>query len=120
MGFIDSSMSDTEVLERASHGDLVYLKLSAGGTGSCADLGASCVRLQEIVALLRRERPDVFVAAGIGIQQSSQVAECRDLGVDMVVVGTLLMEKMQDSVECLTDCIDALRQATGTQPPLER
>jgi tryptophan synthase alpha chain len=112
VGFVHSEMADAEILMRAAHADLVYLKMAEGRTGSPLRLGDRCQRLRDVVALLRATTPHVLIAAGIGIQASSDVMACSDLGVDIVIVGTALMERMNRSMDELAELVGSFRGAT--------
>jgi len=111
ISFIDSTMPIEEILERARLSELVYLKVSGGVTGSDAKMLERVVPLMKIIKLLKSQYSDILIGAGVGIQRADQVSECAKLGVDMVVVGTVLMEKMNRSFREMTDCIESLHRA---------
>ena len=64
--------------------------------------------------MIRRARlnnPQIIVAGGIGIRHPSQVVNLACMGVDMAVVGTVLVEKVALGAEELSCKVDELRQA---------
>jgi tryptophan synthase alpha subunit len=112
VSFVHSDMKEDEIMERASHSDIVYVKVSEGATGAYANMGAGCERLKNMISLVKKQNPKVLAAAGVGIQDATQVTACAGLDVDMIIVGTVLMECMNQSAAALSECIDSLRRAT--------
>jgi tryptophan synthase alpha chain len=93
------------------YGDIVYVKAGRGRTGQSADADAHAA-LAATVARLRAARPELPIAVGIGVQQPEQVAALAALGIDMVVVGTRIIEHLDSGETALLRYIDSLRAAT--------
>ena len=100
-----------EILKRAETSDIVYLKVSNGRTGSYAQMSDGSGPLRETLALLKTHCPELLIAAGVGIQDPGQVAAAAGFGIDMIVVGTALMEKMSCSFQEMSDWIESLHRA---------
>lgn len=101
-------------LERAALGsDVVYLKVASGPTGKVLELTSQRQKVGAALTYLRGAKPDLLVAAGIGVQTPEHVAALADLGVNMVVVGTKLVEHTVLGSESLSEYLESLRAATG-------
>lgn len=112
ISFIHLEMTITEMLARAALSQIVYVKISTGATGAYAHMGDCCKQFTDTVQLLRAHFPSLIVAAGIGIQEPSQIARCAELGADMVIVGTILVSKMDHSLDAMNECIESFSLAT--------
>ncbi len=106
--------ADDETIRRCAElGDIVYLKASAGRTGQSADVaGELHDNLSRAITGIRAIKPAMPVAVGIGLQRPEQVAALAALDVDMAIVGTKLVEHLQQGEQSLVDYIHALRDAT--------
>jgi len=113
VSLVTAAMSGAEVAERVEFSDLVYVKVSGGVTGTEAGLAPEqCAQIRRRVARLREQKPEILVAAGIGLKHPDQVARCADLEFDMVVVGTALMQRLTDSDDAFLSYLDRLHAAT--------
>lgn len=111
---LDARADDAAVTRAATIGDVVYLKAAPGRTGQSADLeGELGAQIADVMGRLRAAAPDVLVAVGIGVQQPDQVAALARLGVDMVIVGTKIVEHLQTGEESLVRYIRELKAAAG-------
>jgi tryptophan synthase alpha chain len=100
-------------LEQAALGsDVVYLKVAAGVTGGVLDLTSQRREIEAALGQLRAARADTLIAAGIGVQTPEHVAALAGLGVDMIVVGTKVVEHMTLSSDRLSHYLTTLREAT--------
>lgn len=110
---IDARAPDAVLRQRIELGDVVYLKAGTGRTGESADTEQqwSDVLAQAIsrIRAIDRETP---IAVGIGLQRPDQVATLARLDVDMVIVGTKIIERLQVGEEALVEYIQSLREAT--------
>lgn len=110
---IDARTPDDILRERITLGDIVYLKAGAGRTGQAADIeGELGAVVADAIQRIRAIDPEMPVAVGIGLQHPRQVAALAKLDVDMAIVGTKLVEKLQDGENALVDYIQSLREAT--------
>lgn len=110
---IDARASEAELRQRIALGDIVYLKAGAGPTGQPADIqGDLGVVLSGAVERIRSIAPDTPIGVGIGLQQPEQVAALAQMGFDMVIVGTKLLERLEVGEQALIEYIDSLREAT--------
>jgi tryptophan synthase alpha subunit len=95
------------------HSDVIYLKASRGRTGQPLALDdALLAQIADVIAQIRALNPRIFVALGIGIQTPQQVAQLAQTDLDMVVIGTKLVEKSAQGERALTDYVAALRAAS--------
>lgn len=110
---IDARAPDTVLRQRIELGDIVYLKAGAGRTGesvgSEGDLGDA---VAQAVSRIRRIDTQTPIAVGIGLQKPEQIAALARLDVDMAIVGTKIIERLQAGEEALVEYIESLRQAT--------
>lgn len=110
---IDARTSDDMLRQRIALGDIVYLKAAAGRTGQPADVeGELADLLASAVSRIRAVAADTPIAVGIGVQKPEHVAALARLGVDMVIVGTKVIEHIQRGEQALVDYVDSLRAAT--------
>ena len=59
-----------------------------------------------------KQRPKKVLAAGIGIQTPEQIRMLSDLGVNMVIVGTKILERLNAGMTDMVDYINLLHGAT--------
>jgi tryptophan synthase alpha subunit len=110
---VDVHAPDDILRERIKLGNIVYLKAGAGRTGQPADVEGELGLI--VAAAIRRVRSmdsHIPIAVGIGLQRPQQVAALARLDVDMVIVGTKLVEKVEAGESALVDYVQALREAT--------
>jgi tryptophan synthase alpha chain len=113
---LDARADDAALAHAVDHSDIVYLKASVGQTGTSADLspdGELYGTLESAVGRIRARRPGMPVAVGIGLQNREQVAALAALDVDMAIVGTRIIEKVEQGEAALADYIGNLRAATA-------
>lgn len=105
--------ADDAVLERQVRlGDVVYLKAAPGRTGTAAEIdGALHVVIESVIRRIRALRPDMPIAVGIGIQRPDQVAALAQLGVDMAVIGTKLVEHAAEGERAVAEYVTTMREA---------
>jgi len=113
---LDVDADDDAVGEVARRSDLVYLKAAPGATGGRLDVPARRGAIERARARLRAERDDLLVAVGIGVQEPGQVADLARMGIDMVVVGTKVVEEVTRGPERLGTYLRELRAATRLAP----
>lgn len=110
---IDARAANATLRQRIELGDIVYLKAGTGRTGQPADIeGDLGDVLAEAVSRIRAVAPETPIAAGIGLQRPEQVTALARLGVDMVIVGTKIIECLQAGEQTLVEYIQSLREAT--------
>lgn len=111
--FLDARAPE-DVAERSIEiGDLIYLKASTGATGQSAEIqGELRDTLAAAVGRIHTLKPSALTGVGIGVQRPDQVADLAALGVDMVIVGTRLVEHLGQGEQSLIDYIRSLRAAT--------
>jgi tryptophan synthase alpha chain len=111
---LDARADDAAVQWAVEHGDIVYLKASPGKTGVQADLhGELGEIIRQMVGRLRAVQPDILVAVGIGIKKPEQVAALAALDVDMAIVGTKIIEHLEQGEADLVEYIQELKAATA-------
>jgi tryptophan synthase alpha subunit len=94
-------------------GDIVYLKAAAGRTGTPADIeGELGDTMRRVIGRIRAQRPELPIAVGIGIQHPEQVAALAALGVDMAIIGTMLVERVMAGEDAMVEYLAAMRAAT--------
>lgn len=113
ISLVDARASQEALAQVALGNDMVYLKVAAGPTGEQLDLALQRQRVEDALKSLRAVSPDLLVAAGIGVQMPDHVAALAELGVDMVIVGTKVVEHTAGGVEGLRVYLASLRSATG-------
>ncbi|MBW4436783.1 MAG: tryptophan synthase subunit alpha [Pleurocapsa minor GSE-CHR-MK-17-07R] len=112
---LDARADDAALAHAVDHSDIVYLKASVGPTGTAADLsraGELYATLESAIMRIRQRRPGMPVAVGIGLQTPEQVAALAALDVDMAIVGTRIIEHVQQGEAALTAYIREMRAAT--------
>jgi len=93
--------------------DVVYLKAAPGRTGTPAEIeGDLQAVIDSSIRRIRALQPHLPIAVGIGIQRPDQVAALAALGVDMVVIGTRLVERVTEDEGALVAYLQTLRAAT--------
>jgi tryptophan synthase alpha chain len=113
ISLVDARASREALTQVAIGSDMVYLKVATGPTGEQLDLALQRQRVEAALKGLRSVRPDLLVAAGVGVQTPDHVAALAELGVDMVIVGTKVVEHTAGGVEGLSAYRASLRSATG-------
>ena len=110
--FVDLSMTTAEIDSATLQSDILYVRIGTSCTGTTAQLcDAECLQLCEVIRRARLNNPQIIVAGGIGIRHPSQVVNLACMGVDMAVVGMVLVEKIALGAEELSCKVDELRQA---------
>jgi tryptophan synthase alpha chain len=111
---VDARADDTAFERAVRYGDVIYIKASpAAQTGQAVDLmGEMGSVIAEAVRRLRALKPSVALAIGIGIQRPEQVAALSAMGVDMIIVGTKMVEHVHAGEAALVDYVSALKAAT--------
>ena len=106
--------ADDDSLERGIRlADVVYLKAAPGRTGTPAEIeGDLQAVIDSSIRRIRALQPHLPIAVGIGIQRPDQVAALAALGVDMVVIGTRLVERVTEDEGALVAYLQSLRAAT--------
>lgn len=106
---------DDETLQRCvATGDVIYLKAAPGPTGQSADFGGETGdQIKAAMDRIRSLKPETVVMVGIGVQRPDQVAALSRIGVDMIVVGTKVVEHVQQGEESLKAYLHELRAATA-------
>jgi tryptophan synthase alpha chain len=110
---IDARAANATLRQRIELGDIVYLKAGTGRTGQPADIeGDLGDVLAQAVSRIRALASNTPIAVGIGLQKPEQVAALARLGIDMVIVGTRIIESLQTGERALVEYIQSLRDAT--------
>lgn len=110
---LDARADDATVAQVCDLADVIYLKASTGRTGQSADIdGDLRDTIQHAVHRIRKIKPEMPIAVGIGLQRPEQVNALTRLDVDMAVVGTKIVEHLQSGEQSLVDYVHALREAT--------
>jgi tryptophan synthase alpha subunit len=114
VSFIDGLMPPADIVQKVEISDIIYLKASKGATGQIANLDEQFAdELLTTIARVRQCKPDVMIAIGIGIQKPEQIQQLARLDIDMIIVGTKLMEYLNLGERALTEYIQSLYQATS-------
>ena len=110
---VDAHAPEDVLRERITLGNIVYLKAGTGRTGQPADIeGELGPVVADAIRRIRSLDPHIPIAVGIGLQQPQQVAALARLDVDMAIVGTKLVEKVQAGERALVEYVQSLREAT--------
>lgn len=112
VGLVDARAPRATLEQAALESDVVYLKVAPGPTGAALDVGAQRQSVEAALGHLRAVAPDLLVAAGIGVQTPEHVAALTDLGVNMIIVGTKVVEHTSRGPESLGNYLGSLRPAT--------
>jgi len=113
ISFIDEHMPQDVVVAKAEISDVLYVRASQGHTGHCAALDAACMeKLAETIRIVRACKSEIIIAVGIGIQYPQQIRQLSCLDIEMVIVGTALMEQLGRGEKYLAEYVDALHLAT--------
>jgi len=113
IGFIHDGMGAEETAKIATLCDIIYLKVSCGKTGQKGELSAETIkRLQDRITELRTINNQLLIGAGIGIQTPEQIQTLAALDINMVVVGTSLMNTITAGVASLQEYTRSLYDAT--------
>ncbi|MGE3622097.1 MAG: tryptophan synthase subunit alpha [Acidimicrobiia bacterium] len=116
---LDARADDRALEWAVSQGDVVYVKASpAATTGAAATIdGELRDQLAEMRGRLRAAAPELPVAVGIGLQRPEQLAAVAELGFDMAVVGSKLVEHVAAGGTDLGAYLRSLRGATSRARP---
>ena len=99
-----------DILTSVSPGSFLYL-LSADRTGGKLYAPSDLTRT---VHLIKGHRPDIFVLAGFGIQDPSQIRALRAVdGLDGVIVGTALLEASKKGIPVFRNLVSEMLRACG-------
>ncbi|HYE09520.1 MAG TPA: tryptophan synthase subunit alpha [Patescibacteria group bacterium] len=107
VGFVNPEMKDIELEECFSNTALVYQQLYSGPTGMSVisdDFG-------KILHKARRHK-SIKVFAGFGISTPQRVNQLLNDGFDGVIIGTAMINKLNDSVQDLITFINELTATT--------
>ena len=110
---IDARAADVTLRQRIALGDVVYLKAGTGRTGQSADIEGDLGEvLAEAISRIRTIDPEKPIAVGIGLQKPDQLAALARLDVDMVIIGTKIVEQLEAGEQALVEYVQTLREAT--------
>lgn len=113
VSFIDEHMPPDVILAKAEISDMLYVKASKGHTGHQAAIDTEfTAKLAGLVHLIRACKPEIIISIGIGIQQPEQIRQLACLDIQMIIVGTALMEHLDMGEKQLAAYIDSLHSAT--------
>ena len=110
---LDINADDERLIWSAIYGDAVYLKAATGQTGSALTFDQEMVsKLEQTIKRLREIRPNIAIGFGIGLQTPEQIRQLAAFDIDMVIVGTKIVEHLEEGEAALTRYIQSLRDAT--------
>ena len=113
IGFIAGAMAKEDILQKAEISDMIYAKASKGSTGQMANIDEKLFdELSATIVLLRACKPDILIAMGIGIQHPGQVRQLAQLDIEMIIVGTKLMQCFELGEHALVEYIQDLQKTT--------
>jgi tryptophan synthase alpha subunit len=113
IGFIHDGMDNQTIERTVSFCEMVYLKVSSGPTGQKGTMdGAFCISFENRITHLRSLKKNLIITAGIGIQTPEQVRLLSGFDINMVVVGTSLIQKMCSDLTSLHEYTRQLHEAT--------
>ena len=116
VGFIHDGLTTGEMENIIGLCDMIYLKVSCGRTGQKGDLSEDCInRISLRIGEIRSRKPELLIAAGIGIQTPEQVRKLAMLDINMVVVGTSILNTIPAGVPAMQEYVRELRNATVRQ-----
>ena len=61
---------------------------------------------------VREYKPDIIISAGIGIQKPERIRLLSGLSVNMAIVGTKILERLNTGQENMVEYINQLHEAT--------
>lgn len=113
IGFIDTVMDPEYIRKTVSLCDIVYLKASAGSTGTKGTFDTPTMEyITQCINIIRSFKQNIIIAAGIGIQTPSDVEQLASLDINMVIVGTSLVKRICESAYTAREYVDSLIEAT--------
>lgn len=112
VSLITTEMDSKTIVSRALISDIVYLKVSGGKTGQAFDFTDHLPKVQTIISLLRSIKPELIISIGIGIQRPEQVVALREMDIDMIIIGTKIMEQMNQGESFLNEFIESVHEST--------
>lgn len=114
IGFVHDQMNEAQIAKTVSICDIIYIKVSTGITGQIGVFSDELInKLEKRITELRKQKPQLLIATGIGIQTQEQVAILSGLDINMIIVGTSLMQKMHEGTEKLNQYSETLKKATN-------
>jgi tryptophan synthase alpha subunit len=117
VGFGSNTMPRRRLAQMARMSDIMYLQLAKGPTGSPLTLGNEVLAaMRDLAAFVREHNREALVAGGIGIQSGKQVARLAEADLDMVVVGTKLVDCLKEDQRRLKACLEELSLAAHRPP----
>lgn len=110
---LDARASTESIRWNVENGDLIYLKASPGITGQ-ANAGLDDLQslLSKVIEQVRSIDASKPIGVGIGLKKPEQVKQLADMGVDMAIIGTKIVEHLAADEWELVQYIQALRSAT--------
>lgn len=116
VSFLDCSMTEGEIAQIVAISDIVYIKASKGVTGQIANFDQKeSDELFTTISFIRRCKPKIVIAIGVGIQKPEQIHQLACLDIDMIIVGSKLMEYLNLGANALAAYIQSLYSATFRQ-----
>lgn len=110
---LDARADDDTLRRCVELGDIIYIKAAPGATGQSADIhGELHIALSKVIYGIRELQPEMPISVGIGLQMPEQVTALAELGVDMAIVGTKIVEHLQVGEQALVDYVRGLHNAT--------
>lgn len=117
VGFVDTSMTAAQIQSIVQLCDIVYLKVSHGSTGvQGVFCEATLHMIKEHIRAIRNYKQNILIAAGIGIQTPEHIQKLAFLDINMVIVGTALVEKVPEGTCALKSYVNLLSGATQRYP----
>ena len=113
IGFIHDDMDADAVARTVSLCDIVCLKVSPGPTGQKGEFSHACLEsMRQRISFIRTCKHNLIIAAGIGIQTADQIRLLARFDFNMVVVGTMLMKKLETGYDSLQEYTRQLHEST--------
>jgi len=112
ISFIQCDSSEEEIKKRVEISDIIYIKISKGATGHIADIDGINSNLFNCISVIKKYKPDIIISAGIGIQKPDQIKLLAQLDINMAIVGTKIIERLESGREHMVNYISSLHKAT--------